>query len=296
MSGAAAGLPLDIPSASSGSRLGALRHHKVLVGALLVILLWTIVAIAAPLLAPHDPIGQDGPLLASPNSTYWFGTDELGRDVFSRMIYGARVSIPLGLALVAISAVVGVIVGAVAGFFGGFVDAILMRIADVVFAFPGIILAMAVTASLGPGLWNAVVALTIVSWPGFARVTRSLVLSVRKSEFVIASRLTGSSSLRSLGIEIGPNIAGPVIVYAVLDVGRAILLLSALSFLGLGARPPAAEWGAMISTATQNLNDWWLAVFPGLAIFTVVAAFNIAGDEIRQFLDPRAQGAIAKPR
>jgi peptide/nickel transport system permease protein len=296
VSSAAAGVPLDVSSAAKGSRLEALWHHKVLVGALLVIVLWTIVAILAPLLAPHDPIGQDGPLLASPNSAYWFGTDELGRDVLSRVIYGARVSIPFGLALVAISGVVGVVVGAVAGFFGGVIDSVLMRIADVVFAFPGIILAMAVTASLGPGLWNAVVALTIVSWPGFARVTRSLVLSVRRSEFVIASRLTGSSSLRSLGIEIGPNIAGPVIVYAVLDVGRAILLLSALSFLGLGARPPAAEWGAMISSATQNLNDWWLAVFPGLAIFTVVAAFNIAGDAIRQFLDPRAQGAIAKPR
>jgi peptide/nickel transport system permease protein len=263
---------------------------------LLVIVLWTVVAIAAPLLAPVDPINQDAPLLAPPSSAYWFGTDELGRDVLSRVIYGARVSIPLGLALVGISAAVGVIVGAIAGFFGGLIDGILMRIADVVFAFPGIILAMAVTASLGPGLWNAVVALTIVSWPGFARVTRSLVLSVRRSEFVIASRLTGASSLRALGVEIGPNIAGPVIVYAVLDVGRAILLLSALSFLGLGARPPAAEWGAMISSATQNLNDWWLGVFPGLAIFTVVAAFNVAGDEIRQFLDPRSRGAIGGPR
>lgn len=296
MSSTAAGLPLDIQSAAKSSRLGRLRHNPVLVGASLVIVVWTAVALAAPLLAPFDPISQDGPLLGAPNSTYWFGTDELGRDVLSRVIYGARVSIPLGLALVAISAVVGMIIGGIAGFFGGWVDAILMRVADVVFAFPGIILAMAVTAALGPGLWNAVFALTIVSWPGFARVTRSLVLSVRKSEFVIAARLTGASSLRALGIEIGPNVAGPVIVYAVLDVGRAILLLSALSFLGLGARPPAAEWGAMISSATQNLDDWWLAVFPGLAIFTVVAAFNVAGDEIRQFLDPRSQGAIANPR
>jgi peptide/nickel transport system permease protein len=294
VSSATAGFPAGI--GAKRARYARLRYHPVLVGALFVILLWTIVAIAAPLLAPHDPIAQDGPLLASPGAKYWFGTDELGRDVLSRVIYGARVSIPLGLALVAISGAVGVTIGAIAGFFGGVLDAVLMRIADVVFAFPGIILAMAVTASLGPGLWNAVVALTIVSWPGFARVTRSLVLSVRRSEFVIASRLTGSSSLRSLGIEVGPSVAGPVIVYAVLDVGRAILLLSALSFLGLGARPPAAEWGAMISTATQNLNDWWLALFPGLAIFTVVAAFNIAGDEIRQFLDPRSQGTIAKPR
>jgi peptide/nickel transport system permease protein len=296
VSSAAAGFELDAPREARRTRIARLRHHPVLVVALLVIVLWIVVAIAAPLLAPHDPIAQDGPLLSGPSSKYWFGTDELGRDVFSRVIYGARVSIPLGLALVAISGIVGVVVGAVAGFFGGLLDAVLMRIADVVFAFPGIILAMAVTASLGPGLFNAVVALTIVSWPGFARVTRSLVLSVRRSEFVIASRLTGSSSLRSLGVEVGPSIAGPVIVYAVLDVGRAILLLSALSFLGLGARPPAAEWGAMISTATQNLNDWWLGVFPGLAIFTVVAAFNIAGDEIRQFLDPRSQRAAARPR
>ncbi len=282
--------------ASKGSRVRELRHHPILIAALLVIAAWVVVAIAAPAIGSGDPIGQDYPLLMPPGPAHLFGTDELGRDVLSRVAFGARVSIPLALALVGLSGCIGVVVGGVAGFFGGWVDAVLMRIADIVFAFPGIILAMAVTAALGPGLANAVVALTIVSWPGFARLTRSLVLSLRRSDFVIAARLTGASSLRALAVEIGPNVAGPVVVFAVVDVGRAILLLAALSFLGLGARPPAAEWGAMISAATANLGDWWLAVFPGLAIFTVVAAFNIAGDYVRQILDPQSRGAIATSR
>jgi peptide/nickel transport system permease protein len=262
--------------------------------ALLVIAGWAIAAAVAPVVGSGNPIAQEFPLLSPPGPRHWFGTDEVGRDVLSRVAFGARLSIPIGLALVACSGAVGVVIGGVAGFFGGALDTVLMRITDVVFAFPGIVLAMAVAATLGPSLANAVIALTIVSWPAYARLTRSLVLSFSISDFVVASRLLGASSLRALTVEIGPNLAGPVIVYAVVDVGRAILLVAALSFLGLGARPPAPEWGAMISSATQNPNDWWLSIFPGLAIFTVVAAFNMAGDEIRRLLDPRSASAVAR--
>lgn len=279
-----------------GWSIRRLGQRPVFVASVVVIAAWLVIAIVAPVIAPHDPLAQDGPLIEAPSATYPFGTDELGRDVLSRVLYGARISIPLGLLLVVMAAFVGVLAGGIAGYFGGWADTLLMRTADVMYSFPAIILAMAVTASLGPGLANAVIALTIVSWPGFARVTRSLILSVRTSEYVQASRLMGAGGARVLAVDISPSVVGPVLVYALLDVARAILWLSSLSFLGLAAQPPAAEWGAMISAATQNFDAWWLAVFPGLSILSVVAALNIAGGEVRQLLDPKSQGAITRRR
>lgn len=250
-------------------------------------LVWLLVAIFAPLLAPSDPLAQTDELFAPPSSEHLFGTDELGRDIFSRVLYGARVSLPLALLLVGLATALGSLMGALAGYFRSWVDGVVMRTADLVFAFPAIILAMVVTAVLGRGITNAVLALVVVAWPAYARVVRSLVLSVGESDYVYATRLLGASSRRALFKDVLPNVAGPVLVLATLDLGNAILLLSALSFLGLGAQPPTAEWGSMVATGTQYFQNWWLGTFPGLAIFTAVLAFNFLGDSLRDVLDPQ---------
>jgi peptide/nickel transport system permease protein len=249
--------------------------------------LWLLIALLAPLLAPYDPLEQSFVPFASPSADHPFGTDELGRDVLSRVIYGARISLPLGLLLVVLASTIGGILGALAGYFRGVPDGIVMRTADLVFAFPAIILAMVVTAALGRGLTNAVLALVIVAWPSYARVVRSLVLSVGDSEYVWATRLLGSSARRALVRDVLPNVIGPVLVLATLDVGTAILLLSGLSFLGLGAQPPTAEWGSMVAAGTPYFQFWWMGTFPGLAIFTAVLAFNFVGDSLRDVFDPR---------
>jgi peptide/nickel transport system permease protein len=264
----------------------AWRQPLTLVGATIAVA-WFLVAALAPLLAPHDPLAQNFAPFEAPSSDHLFGTDELGRDVFSRVLYGARISLPLGLLLVILASTIGGLLGALAGYWRGLVDGAVMRLADLVFAFPAIILAMVVTAALGRGLTNAVLALVIVAWPSYARVVRSLVLSVGDSEYVWASRLLGASARRALVREVLPNVIGPVLVLATLDVGNAILLLSGLSFLGLGAQPPAAEWGSMVATGTQYFQFWWMGTFPGLAIFTAVLAFNFIGDSLRDVFDPR---------
>jgi len=256
------------------------------------IALWAVVAVLAPWIAPADPLAQASATLQPPSAAHWFGTDELGRDVFSRVLYGSRISLPLGFLLVAGATVIGSVVGGLAGFFGGWVDSVLMRLADLVFAFPGIILALAIAAALGPQLRNAVIAVVFVSWPGYARLVRSLVLSARSAQYVVSSRLLGASGLRTLLVDIRPNIAGPVFVVSALDVGNAVLLLSGLSFLGLGAQPPTPEWGAMVAAGAQNFDRWWVGLFPGLAILTVVLAFNFVGDTLRDVLDPRTARAI----
>jgi peptide/nickel transport system permease protein len=248
---------------------------------------WAIVAAAAPLIAPYDPLAQEFELFQPPSREHLFGTDELGRDVFSRVVYGARLSLPLALLLVALATAAGSIVGAIAGYFRSWPDAVVMRAADLVFAFPAIILAMVVTASLGPNIRNAVLAIVVVAWPSYARVVRGLVLSLGDAEFVQSSRLLGASSRRALVRDILPNLAGPVVVLATLDLANAILLLSGLSFLGLGAQPPTPEWGSMVAVGTQYFQYWWMGTFPGLAIFTAVLAFNFIGDSLRDRLDPR---------
>jgi ABC-type dipeptide/oligopeptide/nickel transport system permease subunit len=259
---------------------------------LALVAIWTLVAIFAPLLAPDDPLSQKATLLQGPSGAHWFGTDELGRDVFSRMMYGTRISLPLAVLLVVVAMILGGVLGGLAGLLGGKIDGLIMRLADLVFAFPGIILAMAVVAALGPQLRNAVLAVVVVSWPAYARLVRGLVLSARGSQYVVSSRLLGASSLRTLLVDIRPNVAGPVLVMAALDVGNAILLLSGLSFLGLGAQPPSAEWGAMVAAGANNFDKWWISLFPGLAILTVVLAFNFVGDTLRDALDPRTARAM----
>ena len=264
-----------------------LRRQPLTVAGATIALVWLLVAALAPVVAPHDPLEQAFTPFAPPSGEHLFGTDELGRDVFSRVVYGARISLPLGLLLVVLASTIGGVLGALAGYFRGWVDGAVMRTADLVFAFPAIILAMVVTAALGRGLTNAVLALVIVAWPSYARVVRSLVLSVGESEYVWATRLLGASSRRALVRDVLPNVVGPVLVLATLDVGNAILLLSGLSFLGLGAQPPAAEWGSMVATGTQYFQFWWMGTFPGLAIFTAVLAFNFIGDSLRDVFDPR---------
>jgi peptide/nickel transport system permease protein len=252
---------------------------------------WLLVAVFAPLIAPYDPLAQTFLPLQAPSLDHPFGTDELGRDVLSRVVYGARVSIPLALLLVALAATIGGVLGALAGYFRGLADGTVMRVTDLVFAFPAIILAMVVTAVLGRGLRNAVLAIVIVAWPSYARVVRGLVLSIGDSEYVQSARLLGVSSRRALFRDVLPNVAGPVLVLTTLDLGTAILLLSGLSFLGLGAQPPEAEWGSMVATGTQYFQQWWMGTFPGLAIFTAVVAFNFLGDSLRDFFDPSSAGA-----
>ena len=269
-------------------RLRAAWRHPLAIAGAAIGLGWLIVAVFAPLIAPDDPLAQTAVAFQGPSRTHLFGTDELGRDVLSRVIYGARVSIPLALLLVCLAVAIGGTLGAVAGYFRGLADGVVMRVADLVFSFPAIILAMVVTAVLGRGLQNAVLAIVVVAWPSYARVVRGLVLSVGESEYVQSSRLLGVSARRSLFRDVLPNIAGPVLVLATLDLGTAILLLSGLSFLGLGAQPPQAEWGAMVSTGTQYFQYWWMGTFPGLAIFTAVLAFNFLGDSLRDLLDPGA--------
>lgn len=268
-----------------------LRTPLAVTGAAIVVL-WLLIALLAAWIRPYDPLAQDFERLMPPSAEHWFGTDQVGRDVLSRVITGAQVSPPLALMLVVFAMLIGSLLGAIAGYFGKALDETIMRIADLVFAFPTIILAMVIAAALGPSLTNAVIAMLIVSWPAYARVTRSLVLGTRNAEYVIAGRLLGNGPFTSLGKDILPNVVSPVVVLATLDVGTAILLLSGLSFLGLGAVPPTPDWGAMVADGVQNFSSWWIAAFPGLAILSVVLAFNFLGDALRDALDPRSQEAV----
>lgn len=252
-----------------------------------IIVGWLIVMLFGDLIAPYGANAQTAAQLLPPSGEHLFGTDELGRDVFSRVIHGARISLILSLVLVTCAMLIGAIIGIVAGFFGGWVDEVAMRLVDLFFAFPVIILAMAVAASLGANVQNAVLAGIIVSWPLYARTVRGLVVGLRDSEFVVSSRLAGMSSGRSMTVDLLPSISGPTIVLATQEVGSAILLLASLSFLGVGAQPPQPEWGAMISAGMTHMGAWWISLFPGLAIVSVALAFNLIGDGVRDMFDPR---------
>jgi len=275
-------------------RLPASMRRPLAVVGFVIIAAWIVVIVFAPLIARHDPIvatlNADGllPLLQAPSRTYWFGTDELGRDVFSRVVFAGRISLPLAFLLVTLAVAIGCVLGAIAGFFGGWVDSTLMRLVDIVFAFPAIVLAMVVTAVLGPGVQNAVLALALVTWPTYARIVRGLVMSHSTSDYVLSARLLGASSTRALRKDVAPNVIGPVLVLATLDIGNAVLLLAGLSFLGLGAQPPDPEWGAMVATGTTHFEAWWIGTFAGLAIFSLVLAFNFLGDSLRDAIDPRS--------
>jgi peptide/nickel transport system permease protein len=268
-------------------RIPAGWRQPLTIAGVVIAFAWLVIAIFAPLIAPADPLSQNFPASQGPSLDHLFGTDELGRDVLSRVIFGSRASLPVALILVSLAAAIGSVIGAIAGYFRGVADGVLMRSTDLVFAFPPIILAMVVAAVLGRGLVNAALAIVVVAWPSYARVVRGLVLSVGDSEFVQSARLLGASSRKTLVRDVFPNVAGPVFVLATLDLANAILLLAGLSFLGLGAQPPKAEWGSMVAEGTQYFQWWWIGTFPGLAIFSVVLAFNLIGDSLRDVFDPR---------
>lgn len=282
--------PATVGAQPSGL-LAAWRTPLALTG-LIIAALWTIIAVAAPLIAPADPLSQASPRFVPPTGEHWFGTDELGRDVLSRVLHGARITLPLAVVLVLMAGTIGSVVGAIAGFFGGRIDGLLMRLTDLVFAFPTIILAMVVVAVLGPGLFNAVLAVALVAWPSYARVVRSLMLATRDADYVKFAQLVGLRPRKVITQEIVPNVAGPVLVLATLELGNAVLLLSGLSFLGLGAQPPTPEWGSMVAFGAGAFDRWWLGTFPGLAILSVVLAFNFIGDSLRDSLDPRVARAV----
>ncbi|MCI8360735.1 MAG: ABC transporter permease [Clostridiales bacterium] len=254
---------------------------------------WLLLALLAPLIAPADPAAQDlSQRFQSPSGAHWFGTDSLGRDVFSRVLYGSRISITAGLITVAVSFAVGILYGAAAGYFGGLLDDILMRISEMIQSFPPLILAMVIAAAMGPSIVNSVFAMAIIWWPNYARLTRSIVISVKGNDYVTASRLMGASRMRILFKEILPNSIGPLIVMCTLDLGNAILMFSGLSFLGLGVQPPTPEWGAMVSEGVSTFQNWWISAFPGLAIFTVAMGANFIGDGLRDYLDPKLRSQI----
>ena len=267
-----------------------LRNPMALAG-LAVILLWSLVAIFAPTLAPYDPLVQNiGARLQPPSMEHLCGTDELGRDVFSRILHGARISLPMGLIVVVFAMFLGGTVGALAGFIGGRFDDVMMRLADITLAFPSIVLALAIAAALGPSLKNLLIAMMAVWWPEYARLMRGQVLSVKNNDYVEACRAVVVPSTHILLLHIVPNAGTPLLVKASLDAGSAILTVAALSFIGLGAVPPTPEWGAMISMGRTKFYQWWMMTFPGLAILTVVLGFNFVGDGLRDALDPRLRG------
>jgi peptide/nickel transport system permease protein len=251
---------------------------------------WALAALLAPWMTPYDPAAVDVVgRLAAPSFAHWLGTDELGRDVLTRVIFGARTSLTVGFTVVLVGAAAGTLVGAIAAYAHGWTEEILMRATDLMFCFPPIILAMAIAAALGIGVRNTVIAMLVVWWPKFARLARSLVIGQRSLEYVAAARTLGFPPAHILFRQIMPNAVGPLVVLITLDLGNAILVFAGLSFLGLGVVPPTPEWGSMVSEGRELVLQWWVATFPGLAILTVVIGFNFVGDGLRDWLDPHAR-------
>jgi peptide/nickel transport system permease protein len=267
-----------------------LRRHPVVIIGTLVVIGWIFLAIFAPIIAPQDPLEQNvSNRLQPPGKMSYMGTDELGRDIFSRVLYGGRITIPAAFAVVIVVSIIGTLIGAYAGYRGGLSDEVLMRLTELFMAFPTIILAMAITAALGADIRNAVLALIIVRWPHYSRLTRSLVLEAKNQDYVKASRSLGASHTHILGRTLLPNTIAPALIYASLDFGNIILLFAGLSFLGLGPEPASPEWGRMISLGIDFFDQWWMWLFPGIAIATLVLAFNFIGDGLRDMLDPHTR-------
>lgn len=268
----------------------ALTRNRLSVLGLALVALFLLMALVGPYVAPYDPVAQQvDAAFQPPSRAHWFGTDSLGCDVASRVLAGARYSVPTGFLVVAAAAVVGVLVGAIAGFVGGRVDEVLMRTTDLFLAFPSLILAMAIAGALGPSLANALAALAVTWWPAYARLVRAEVLRLRQAQYVEAARALGVPPARILGLHILPNCIVPVVVQATLDLGAVILTASSLSFIGFGAQPPTPEWGAMINAGRSYMVSYpWVVAFPGAAVFLCVMGFNLLGDGLRDALDPRA--------
>ncbi|KPB01869.1 nickel transporter permease [Ahrensia marina] len=282
--------------ASMGSSYRMMRQlvrNPLAVIGILILLILVLAAIFAPIIAPHSPMGQNlGARLLPPSTEYWMGTDELGRDIFSRIIYGARITLVIVTLVAVISAPLGLLIGAISGYFGGWTDKVLMGITDVFLSMPKLILALAFVAALGPGIENAIIAIAITSWPAYARISRAETLTFRNSEFISAMRLLGASHARIITRHILPLCTSSVIVRVTLDMAGIILTAAGLGFLGLGAQPPLPEWGAMISRGrTFILDQWWVATMPGFAIILVSLGFCFLGDGLRDVLDPKQRGS-----
>nr|WP_245973921.1 ABC transporter permease [Bosea caraganae] len=275
------------------ARIGsALRHflgNPLAALGLAVILLLVFVAAFAPWIATHDPITQNlGNALKPPSAANWFGTDELGRDIYSRIVYGSRVTLYIVSLVTVVVGPIGLAVGVVSGYFGGLTDAILMRITDIFLSVPGLVLTLAFVAALGPGLGNAVIAIALTAWPPIARLARAETMMIRSADYIAAVQLQGASSLRIITRHVVPMCILSVIVRLTLNMATIILTAAGLGFLGLGAQPPTPEWGVMTSTGREYMLDhWWLVTMPGLAILLVSLSFNLFGDGLRDILDPR---------
>jgi len=266
-----------------------LRKNKMALIGLAIILLLVIVAAIAPVFVPHHPYEQDlEKAFLPPSLEYPFGTDDFGRCIFSRIIFGTRISLAIGVVVTAISAVTGIILGMLAGFYSGIVDEVIMRIVDIFLAFPGLILALVIAGLLGPGMFNVLFALSLVGWMGYARVVRGVVMAEKEKNFVETARALGAGSLYIMYRHLLPNVLAPVIVMATLGIGQAILAAAGLSFLGLGAQPPVPVWGSMLNDGKMYLQTApHLTIFPGLAIMITVLSFNFLGDGLRDLFDPR---------
>jgi peptide/nickel transport system permease protein len=267
------------------------RNPLAVVGLCIVVLL-IVVALFADFIAPYSPI-SGGNLrtqrLLPPSEIYWFGTDDQARDIFSRVIYGSRITLWVVVLVSIIATPIGLLVGTVSGYLGGWVDTVLMRMTDIFLAFPRLILALAFVAALGPGIENAIIAIAITSWPPYARIARAETMQLRNSDFIAAVKLQGASTARIILRHVVPLCISSLIVRVTLDMAGIILTAAGLGFLGLGAQPPMAEWGAMVATGRNYLIDqWWVAAMPGLAIFVVSLGFNLLGDGLRDVLDPKA--------
>ncbi len=281
---------------ASAAQLVSLRraagHNLLATAGATMIVVFVVLALFAPSIAPQDPARIDLPArLMGPSESHWFGTDELGRDILSRLIYGARISMLVGTCVVTTSLTLGLIFGSIAGYYGGFLDRFLnVIVMNAFMSFPGILLAIAFVAFLGPGLFNVVLALSIGGWVGYARLVRAQVLAVREREFVEAARALGASNARIIARHILPNIIQPVIVQAAIGMAGAILAEATMSFLGLGVPPPTATWGSMLNDARSHLFDApHLVLFPAAAVMLAVLSFNFVGDGLRDYLDPRSR-------
>lgn len=265
-----------------------LRSNYLFTLGVVICLAWIIAALLAPVIAPYDPVAQDLTLrLKAPSAEHLFGTDNFGRDIFSRVIYGGRYSLLAGCLTVVIAGCIGTFYGAIAGYVGGWTDNVMMRLSEMILSFPSLILAMIINAVMGSNLFNTMFALVIVAWPTYARLMRSVVLSVKENEYVTASEALGASKIRILLKEVIPNSISSVLIMATTDIGNQILMFSTLSFLGLGSAPPTPEWGMMVSDGVDYFNKFWVAGFPGLAIFTMAVGANFIGDGLRDLLDPK---------
>ena len=282
---------MSLFSFRSGVSATLLRNPSAVIGAL-IILLVALMAILAPWLAPYDPVSINlADRLSPPSPQHWFGADELGRDILSRVMHGARVSLIIGLVVIAIAGGLGTLLGATAGYLGGRADNLIMRVMDVILSFPSLVLALSLAAALGPSLRNAILAVAFVQIPKFARLARGEALALREALFIKAARVSGFRAPWIILHHVIPNSMGPIMVLATLTIGDTILVAASLSFIGLGAQPPTPEWGAMVSTGRKFLLDqWWYPTFPGLFIMLTVIGFNILGDGLRDALDPRMRG------